>query len=142
MNEPRNKPIPSASDEPTSVKPVKFIQNQHTQTPTYHADGGWGVNNHHGLIRISFYTENPPIPTAIIQPVRSDGRPQGEAEMEGTTDSDHFVVQRDFQCNIVLPLSGAVQVHRMLGNFIQIVQQEMMDQLEETRSQIKQMPSE
>jgi hypothetical protein len=128
---------PSAPDAPVTVKPVKFIHRQRDQLPTFHADGAWGVVNHHNLIRIGFYTENPPIPTAVIQPVNPDGSPKGEQKLEGADGSEHFPYIRDFQCNIVLPITGAIQVYQMLGNFIRVVQQQMTEQTKAMQSQIE-----
>jgi hypothetical protein len=128
---------PSASDASVTVKPVKFIHRQGDQLPTFHADGAWGVANHHNLIRIGFYTENPSTPTAVIQPVNPDGLPKGEQKLEGENDAEHFIYVRDFQCNVVLPITGAIQVYQMLGNFIRVVQQQMVDQTKVMQSQIE-----
>jgi hypothetical protein len=113
-----------ATDKQPAAMPVKVTQKQGEHLPTYHADGGWGISNHHGMIRIAFYTENPPIPESIIQHVHPDGKPKGSPEIAGPDVSEYHIVVRDFQCNVILPLSAAVQVHGMLGNFIKVVQEE------------------
>lgn len=128
---------PSSPAEQVTVKPIKFIHRQGDQLLTFHADGAWGVANHHNLIRISFYTENPPTPTSVIQPVNPDGTANGDPKLEGADDPEHFPYVRDFQCNVVLPITGAIQVYQMLGNFIRVVQQQMLEQTKVMQSQIE-----
>ena len=128
---------PSESAAPMPLKPVKFIHRQGDHLPTYHADGAWGAVNHHGLIRISFYTENPPVPKSVIQQVNLNGNAKGEPKLEGVDDPEHFLYVRDFQCNVVVPLTSAVQIYQMLGNFIKIAQEQMREQLKAMQSQLK-----
>lgn len=122
---------PGTPAVPVPPKTVKFIHKQGDRLPTYHADGAWGVSNQHGNIRISFYTENIPVPTAAIHPVHPDGSPTGEQELEGIIDPKYFLMIRDFQCNVVLSITSAVQVHQMLGNFIRLTQENMAVQMKE-----------
>lgn len=124
---------PSALNAPVPVKPVKFIHREGSQLPTYHADGAWGALNQHGLIRIGFYAENPPTPTTVIQDVNPDGSARGEQKQIGADDPEYFVLVRDFQCNVVLPLTGAIQVYQMLGSFIKISQEQMKERVEEIK---------
>jgi hypothetical protein len=131
------KSIPNATDAPASAKPVKFIHRQPDHLPTFHAEGAWGLMNPQGFIRVGFYTENPTSPKVIIQPVNAEGLPTGPATEEGMEDNEYFVMIRDFQCNVVLSLSGAVQVYQMLGNFIRLGQQQMKEQITEMQSQLK-----
>jgi hypothetical protein len=133
----QDKPNPSAPAVPVPAKTVKFIHKQGDRLPTYHADGAWGVTNQHGNIRISFYTENIPVPTAAVNPVHPDGSPTGEQELEGVIDPKYFLMIRDFQCNVVLSITSAVQVHQMLGNFIRIAQENMAAQVKVMENQMK-----
>jgi hypothetical protein len=132
MSDPVKHPNPG---DPIAVKPVKFIHRQNGPVPTYQADGAWGGANQYGLIRMSFYTEAPPIPNAVIQPVYADGRPKGDPQFIGGEDTEHFLVVRDFQCDVILTLAGAHAVHQMLGNFIQAVGQQMRDQVQAIQQQ-------
>lgn len=130
MSETVKNPMPTASAAQIAVKPVKFIHRKDGHVPTYQADGAWGAANQFGLIRVSFYTESPPIPTSVIQPVHPDGRPKGEPQLIGADDPDHFLVVRDFQCDVVLTLASAAQISQMLANFVNLVQQQMKEQAE------------
>lgn len=135
MAEP-HKPIESAV--PAKVLPVKFVHRNEDRVSTFHAEGAWVVANPQGFIRLGFYTENPPIPSAVIQPVAQDGTPNGEPRIEGGDDPNHFVLMRDFQCNVVTSLSAAIQIHAALGNFIKIAQEQLKQQIDDMQAQIKQ----
>jgi hypothetical protein len=128
MSEPANIPNPGDLKSSAPIKPVKFVHNRNSNLPTYQADGAWGGANQYGMIRVSFYTESPPIPTAVIQPVHPDGRPNGDPSVEGLDDPKHFIVVRDFQCDVILTVSSAAQIAQMLANIVAAVQQQMKDQ--------------
>ena len=116
------------------AKPVKFIHRTDGRVPTYQADGAWGGINQFGIIRLSCYTETPPIPTSVVQPVDSDGRAAGAPRFEGADDADHFLVVRDFQCDLILTLAGAAQLHHILGNCIQLVQEQVKEGMEQIQN--------
>jgi hypothetical protein len=125
MQDQEKKPISSAHATPLQLKPVKFIHEKGAQYRVYHADGAWGVINNFGNVQIDFCVERPPMPSAVIHPVKQDGNYTGEQTMEGIEDKNHFVVVRDFQCGVVLSFAAAVQVHSVLEVFIKSSKQQM-----------------
>ena len=127
---------PSAAVETTQGKPVKLIHRESGNLPTFQADGGWGSVNNYSLIRIGFYAEHPQIPTAVIQHLNADGSPKGD-QIEVGMDDAHFVLVRDFQCNVILTLPSAIQINQMLGSFIVALQQQMKDQKAMMEQQLK-----
>jgi hypothetical protein len=127
-------PDPSNPFAPMTVKPVKFIHRNEDRMPIYHADGGWGISSHNHLIRINFYTENPPCPTSVIQDVNPDGSAKGQQMEIGVDDPDYFLIVRDFQCSIVLTPQSAIQIHQMLGSFIKVVQEQLLENFKQAQA--------
>ena len=105
---------------PQGPLPVKFIHEKCPQYRTYHVDGAWGAITGLSNIQLELYSEHPPLPKAVIHPVKPDGTYTGEQSIEGIDDPDHFVVVRDFQLGVVLSLQSAKLVHEILGNFIEM----------------------
>jgi hypothetical protein len=135
-----DQPQPADSGEQAILpvaKPVKFVHRQLENLPTFFADGGWGVLNHYNLIRIGFYTENPPVATSVIQPVLPDGTANGDQIHADERDSEFFVINRDFQCQITLTVPSAIQVYQMLGSFIRLAQEQLRDQSMTMQQQMK-----
>jgi hypothetical protein len=116
---------PSTPTGPVAPKPVKFIHEKGPQYRIYHADAGWGVINQFGNVQIDFCVEHPPTPSHVVQPIDAKGVPQGEYTMFGLDDKDHFLIVRDFQCGVVLSFAAAVQVHTILGHYINTAKQNM-----------------
>ena len=105
--------------------PVKFIHEKSQQYRTCHADAVWGTINGLSNIQLEFYLERPPIPSAVVQPVNPDGTYTSEQKLEPIQDAGHFIVVRDFQVGVVLSLQSAIQVHTVLGNFIELAKQQL-----------------
>jgi hypothetical protein len=138
MAEQANEQQTVAAETSLPLKPVRFVSRESEQVPTFSADGAWGAMNHFNMIRLSFYTENPPIPTAVVQPVDKEGNPEGDPQHHGIIDPNYWVIVRDFQCHISLNLSSAVQIYQMLGSFIKVTQEQMKEQTEAMRLKMAQ----
>jgi hypothetical protein len=106
--------------------PLKIIHAGLDRAQTYHVDGGWAVINNQGNVKLSLFTENPPVPPIVVQSMNPDGSASGAPKYEGIEPN---VVARDIQCNIILPLTGARQLHQLLGSCIQAIQQQMGEQV-------------
>lgn len=102
------------------VRPVKFVHQKAASFRTYHADGTWGVISAMGNFHMQFYVECPKSADAVINPVKADGSFTGESQMigAGENDPDYYIVTRDFQCNVVLSVLGAVNLREQLDVFI------------------------
>ena len=131
--------MPDETKQPAQEpsKPVKYLFLGSDSAPTFPADGAWGALNHFHVIRLGFYTDNPPTPSAVVQDVDQTGSPRGDLKPQGGDDPNFYMVSRHFQCNVTLSLISAIQVHQTLGNFIRTAQQQMKDQAEDMRAQMK-----
>jgi hypothetical protein len=120
-----DKNLTAGGQTPQAPLPVKFIHEKSRQYRTCHADSVWGTINGLSNIQLEFYLEHPPIPSVVVQPVNPDGTYTGEQKLEPIQDAEHFVVVRDFQVGVVLSFQSAVQVHTVLGNFIELAKQQL-----------------
>lgn len=143
MNIPGTKTVEGSHSE-EGVRPVKVIHKKIDQYRNIPIDGVWGMINQNGVIQLELYLEKPPLPTTLEYPVVST--PEGQKldanfkdyYAEGEKSGSQFIVIREMQAGLILPLAAAMQLHHVLGNFINIARDQMKEIQAQFREEIRQ----
>ena len=97
--------------QPTQEVVLDYIKGQYFQV--IHADGMIGGPTPQGYLHFAFYSERPPIPKRMVQPVSPEGV-LGNPIAEKTVVRDCTVV-RELDVDVVMSLQVAEQFYQWLG---------------------------
>lgn len=97
-----------------------FIKSEYFRV--IHADGAIGGPTPQGHIHVAFYSERPPLPRRIVQPITPAGI-LGEAIPEKTVMRDAIV--REVDVDVMMTYPVALQLHQWLGQKLEDLQKLM-----------------
>jgi len=105
---------------PNKLQPVKFITEKAPSFRTYHADGAWGMLGNNGNIQINFFHERDTLPKEVTHEILQDGTFELNGVVVKDKDDTYYTVIREFDSAVILSVTAAENIHKMLGNFIKL----------------------